>query len=280
MLSLITALILGSTPSYAAPTRVPTAEPADEVSAGEAYALAAEYAGRTAKLERRVAKADKLSKSEIKDLQGDVGRLDGKIDALAASVSASDAALSKRIDRLQSRMRSLRADVSRLNARQVQLTVGIGANGLVAPTIPEHVGPASLSGVADLGITVQDRKSGWVLSSEFGLTPDHGYSLGGYGVAFAKVPGFKRLALGGGVTGAFTAYDAFGESHYGAYRWQIGATGYVRGNVVTGKSTHGWPMDIVFRPYVTIGESAIPSDAAFEVTGGAVVTFQLRKSLE
>lgn len=279
MLSFITALLV-STPSFAAPTRVPVAEEANEVSAGEAYALAAEYAGRVSKLEKRAAKASSLSKAQIKDLQADASRLDGKIDALDAKTSASDEKLSKRIDKLQSRVRSLRADVSRLDARQIQLTVGIGANGLVAPEIPEHVADMSVSGVADLGITVQDRKSGWVLSSEFGIGPDNGYSIGGYGAYFAKVPGAKRLALGGGVTGGFTAYDAFGEPHYGAYRWNVGAMGYVRGNVVTGKSTHGWPMDVVLRPYVTIGESAVPEASAFEVTGGAALTFQIRKELD
>lgn len=274
------AFILGSTPSYAAPTRVPVTQEANEVSASEAYRLAAEYAGRLTKFEKRAAKADHASKAQIKDLQADASRLDGKIDALDAKTSAGDEKLSKRISKLQKRVKSLRADVSRLNARQIQLTVGIGANGLIAPEIPEHVGPYSVSGVADLGITVQDRKSGWVLSSEFGIGPDNGYSLGGYAAYFAKVPGAKRIALGGGVTGGFTAYDAFGESHYGAYRWQVGATGYVRGNVVTAKSTHGWPMDIVLRPYVTIGESAVPEASAFEVTGGAVLTFQFRKELE
>ncbi len=280
LVSLIAFVLVSTDNAYAAPTRVPVAEPADEVSASEAYRLAAEYAGRLEKLERRASKSG-LSGKEIADLQHDVARLSQDIGQLGQAVNdlqGQQAKLEKKVAKLQKEVKSLKKDVARLEARQVMLTVGLGANGMLAPEIPEHVAGASLSGVADLGFTVQDRRSGWVLSTEFGLTPDHGYSLGGYGVYYGKLHGAKRLALGGGVTGAFTAYDTFGNPKYGAYRWQVGATGYLRGNVVKAKT--GWPCDIVVRPYFTVGEAAIPSESAFEVVGGTVLTFQLRKTLE
>jgi outer membrane murein-binding lipoprotein Lpp len=241
--------------------------------------LAAEYAGRLERLEKRAAKAENgdLSQKEIDDLQRDVARLSRDIGTLGA-MQGKQKALSQKVQRLEQDVKALKADVARLNARQVQLTLGLGGNAMLAPEIPEHVGSATLVGVADIGITVQDRKSSWVLSTEFGLAPDHGYSLGGYFASFAKLSGHRRLALGGGLMGGFTAYDAFSEPTYGAYRWNVGVNAYFRGNVVPPK--HGWPVDVVVRPYLTVGQAAVPGESAFEVSGGAVVTVQLRKQLE
>lgn len=267
MFSLLCALVLGTSSVQAAPR--PVGVPAEQASATSAQRLAAQAHADAQKALRKYDDLSAKEKAELRKISKRMAKIEDGAEATKAEVKRAQA----RIDQIEARVR-------KLEQRRTQLIVGAGASGLYATDIPEHVQPLSLSGVADIGINVQNKQAGWSLVGEFGLTPDSGYSLGAYGVAYGRVKGYRKLALGGGATGTFSAYDAFGSPTYSAYRWQAGPTLYARWTVVPRRVTHALPLDLVVRPQLLFGEITYNDTTNFEVSGAVTLTFQGRVTLD
>jgi hypothetical protein len=289
-------MIIGLISFAFAQTTSPTATPADQISAEEAYRLAAEANGRVAALERRyralkvgdpkVAAELAALEKRVHDLECNAGSDDPTCPERPAAIitvtpidvpPAPPDDFAEETEEIGEELDVLEVDLSRLEAleeREATLVTGIGVQGGVQPPIPGIEGPVWLGVSLTAETCHEDAYGGFCLGGTGSLGSERTYGLAGEYVRFKKGPN-GRFAWGYGALAGADFVGGLGAAQYSAYHGAIGAQTYLRFTLwERTKNEHRQATELVVAPIFTVGQVGVPGAAAFEARAGLRIYIQ------
>ncbi len=283
-LFIATSLSFAGTPAF-----VPTANPANTVSAEEAYRLAAEAYGKIGALEKRyraLKVGDPKVAAELEAIGMRVHDMEcnaGADDATCPAVPTQTVTITP-IEAINSDLLEVATEISRielLEQREASLVTGAGMYLNLQPPIDGLAGSSWLGAQAIVQSCNEDYYGGFCIGGSAVLASDATYGIGAEYVRYWKGPS-GRFAWGYGVLGQADFVHGVGQSQCDAYHGAAGAQGYLRFTVAESEylpSANHWATDLVVAPMVTVGQVGIDGAAAFEARAGLRIYIQRRSGV-